>query len=77
MSESSSQTRDDDPGLIPDEQLPEDLRPSENPLAADPEDDPDGEGPKGAAGPAGGDPDGAGAADGAQAAGMPDMGDAG
>jgi hypothetical protein len=71
MSESSSENSDDSPGLISDEQLPEDLRPSENPLAADAEDDPDGEGPKGAAGPTGGDDDGD------QAAGMPDMGGAG
>jgi hypothetical protein len=32
-----------DRGLIPDEQLPDDLQPEKNPLAAQPEDGPDGE----------------------------------
>ncbi|HYO38598.1 MAG TPA: hypothetical protein VER39_02975 [Nocardioidaceae bacterium] len=30
-------------GLIPDEQLPDDLQPDKNPLAAQPDDGPDGE----------------------------------
>jgi hypothetical protein len=40
MSEPSHE--EPDAGLISDEQLPEDLRPEENPLARDPGDDPDG-----------------------------------
>jgi hypothetical protein len=44
-------------GLVPDEALPDDLRPDKNPMAAPPDDDPDGD--------SGISPD-AGAADGAQ-----------
>ena len=46
MSESSNeatQSNDDDTGLIPDEDLPEDLQPDKNPLAADPDDESAGE----------------------------------
>ena len=53
-----------DVGLIGDEDLPEDLRPTDdNPLAKDPDDD--------------GDDDGANDAAADKAAGMPDMGDPG
>ena len=39
----SGSTPDDDQGLVGDEQLPDDLRPDKNPMAADPDDDPEGE----------------------------------
>ena len=49
-------------GLVPDEDLPEDLQPAENPLARDPDEDGDGDGT-----PAGGSGEG-------QADGLPDLG---
>jgi hypothetical protein len=49
-------------GLISDEELPDDLQPSQNPLARDPEDDP----PEGDGGPAA-----------PKREGMPDMGEPG
>jgi hypothetical protein len=47
MSESTPEnasTDQPDEGLIPDENLPDDLQPDKNPLAREPEDGPDGEG---------------------------------
>jgi hypothetical protein len=50
MSESSSETGSSEQhetpevGLIPDEDLPEDLQPDKNPLAADPDDESAGDG---------------------------------
>lgn len=42
MSENSNEREDPEVGLVPDEDLPEDLRPTEdNPLAKDPDQDPD------------------------------------
>jgi hypothetical protein len=42
MSEKSNEREEPDVGLIPDEDLPEDLQPTEdNPLAKDPDQDPD------------------------------------
>jgi hypothetical protein len=58
-----SATDTDDTGYISDDQLPEDLRPSENPLARNPEDDDSDEDRD--AGP------------GAAVEGMPDLGDPG
>ena len=72
MSESSNEqtgqddapTESPDVGLIADEQLPEDLQPKQNPLAADPDDESDDSGDQSAG------------AD-AQVEGMPDMGQPG
>ena len=67
MSESSNEQSTEqgsetpDVGLIPDEDLPEDLQPDKNPLAADPDDESDDSGDQSAG------------AD-AQVEGMPDMG---
>jgi hypothetical protein len=58
----------DDDQLVPDEKLPEDLQPEKNPLARDPDDDPDA--PGGVPRPGGG-------TDGPPAGGMPDMGQPG
>jgi hypothetical protein len=77
MSESSDETgRHETPevGLVPDEDLPEDLQPDKNPLAADPDAT---DGPGGT-----GDTDGSGGGDGSgtdtpQVEGMPDMGQPG
>jgi hypothetical protein len=49
--ESSSSGGSDESGGITDDQLPDDLNPEKNPLARDPEDDPDG--PEGAGAPGG------------------------
>jgi hypothetical protein len=56
-SENEPGTTQDGPeqGLISDEELPDDLRPDKNPMAAEPDDDPDAEVDPTAAG-AGGDP---------------------
>ena len=70
MSESSNEqtgqddapTETPDVGLIADEQLPEDLQPKKNPLAADPDDESDGPGDSGSE---------------PQVDGMPDMGQPG
>ena len=66
-SESGEERETPDVGLVPDEELPEDLQPKENPLARDPDDDTEGaEGD----GPAGGSGEG-------KVEGMPDMGEPG
>ena len=55
MSESSTENSSESGEGITDDQLPDDLNPEENPLARDPEDDPDG--PEGAGAPGGDAPD--------------------
>jgi hypothetical protein len=59
MSEPTNETPDtSEPGRITDDQLPDDLNPEENPLAAEPDDDEDGgaaPGGPGGLGGAGGD----------------------
>ena len=75
MSESSNEPNESgqsdretpDVGLIPDEDLPEDLQPEENPLARDPDEDGD---DAGDGSPAGG-------SDAGKVEGMPDMGEPG
>ena len=68
MSESSNETPE--VGLIPDEDLPEDLQPEENPLARDPDEDGDDAGDGSPAGGSGGSGQG-------KVEGMPDMGEPG
>ena len=68
MSESSNETPE--VGLIPDEDLPEDLQPEENPLARDPDEDGDDAGDGSPAGGSGGSAEG-------KVEGMPDMGEPG
>ena len=68
MSESSNETPE--VGLIPDEDLPEDLQPEENPLARDPDEDGDDAGDGSPAGGSGGSGQG-------KVEGMPDMGETG
>jgi hypothetical protein len=51
MSESANESTESEPGVITDEQLPEDLQPEKNPLARKPEDADD---ESGAPGPADG-----------------------
>jgi hypothetical protein len=68
MSESSNEatkSNDDETGLIPDEDLPEDLQPDKNPLAADPDDESAGDGSDGSGDEA------------PKVEGMPDMGQPG
>jgi hypothetical protein len=53
MSEPTNESPDtSEPGRITDDQLPDDLNPDENPLAAEPDDD-DGAAPGGPGGPGG------------------------
>ena len=64
-SESGEERETPDVGLVPDEDLPEDLQPKENPLARDPDDD------------AGEDGSAEGGSGEAKVDGMPDMGEPG
>jgi hypothetical protein len=66
-SESGEKRETPDVGLVPDEELPEDLQPKENPLARDPDDDTEGAEGDGPAGGSGG----------GKVEGMPDMGEPG
>jgi hypothetical protein len=68
MSESSNETPE--VGLVPDEDLPEDLQPKENPLARDPDEDGDEDGDGSPAGGSGGSGE-------AKVEGMPDVGEPG
>jgi hypothetical protein len=68
MSESSNETPE--VGLVPDEDLPEDLQPKENPLARDPDEDGDEDGDGSPAG-------GSGRSGEAKVEGMPDVGEPG
>ena len=71
--ESPSEHETPEVGLVPDEDLPEDLQPKENPLAADPEDSEAGDG----AGAGGDGASGVGASGEQKVDGLPDMGEAG